>query len=107
MGVSSPRIGVLCSLWSLVKIQSSDQLGDLAILLLLLGQRVAVLSAEAEGSQTTVASTSVFRPDAVRKGSLVQMTLPPVNPGAKAGLVFRTVRRPCDFRYGKIGMRGG
>jgi len=107
MSVSTSRVRYLRSFRSVVEIQPGDQLSDLAILFLFLRQRVAVLRAEAERRQAAVTSAPVFRSDAVRKGSLVQMTLSPVYAGAEAGLVFRTIRLPSDLRRGEIGVRSG
>lgn len=86
-------------------------LGHLPVLLVLFGARWrpgAVLTGETEGRQAAVAAAPVLGPDAVGEGALVQVTLAPVNPGAKARVVVRAVGAPGLWLFlgrAQIGVR--
>lgn len=108
MGVTAPgvRLGQ-GSLRAVVQVQSSDQLGYLPVLLLLFGQRGAVLPAEAQRGQAAVAPAAMLRSDAVRKRPLVQVAFSSIDPGAETGFVLRTVGSPVHLGRCQVRVRRG
>lgn len=110
MRITAPRVNWyrLRPVGAVVQVQTSHQLSNFSVLLLLFGQRVAILSAEAQRGQTSVTSATMLRPDAVRERSFVQVALSPVDSSSETRLVLWTVGLDSvHLCGGKIRVRSG